>query len=108
MAEARLERRSDRPNGGARPEHHRTRARVLEENVMSMASVHSSTPVPTVTHAAGLCGALEEKGSVRNLNFFYGTNRALKDVNVRLYSKKVTAFIWPSGCGKSTLVRIAT
>jgi phosphate transport system ATP-binding protein len=73
---------------------------------MSMASVHSSTPVPTVTHAAGLSGALEEKVSVRNLNFFYGTNRALKDINVRLYAKKVTAFIGPSGCGKSTLLRI--
>jgi phosphate transport system ATP-binding protein len=73
---------------------------------MSMASAHSSTPVPTVTHAADPSGALEEKVSVRNLNFFYGGNRALKDINVRLYAKKVTAFIGPSGCGKSTLLRI--
>ena len=43
---------------------------------------------------------------MRNLNFFYGGNRALKDVNVPLYAKKVTAFIGPSGCGKSTLLRI--
>jgi phosphate transport system ATP-binding protein len=73
---------------------------------MSMTSVHSTSPVPTVTHAAGQSGALDEKVSVRNLNFFYGGNRALKDVNVRLYAKKVTAFIGPSGCGKSTLLRI--
>ena len=73
---------------------------------MSMASVHSSSPVPAVTHAAGSTGALDEKVSVRRLNFFYGGNRALKDVNVTLYAKRVTAFIGPSGCGKSTLLRI--
>jgi phosphate transport system ATP-binding protein len=73
---------------------------------MSMASVHSSSPVPAVTHAASEPGALEDKVAVRNLNFFYGGNRALKDVNVRLFAKKVTAFIGPSGCGKSTLLRI--
>jgi phosphate transport system ATP-binding protein len=73
---------------------------------MSMASVHSSSPVPAVTHTGVQAGALEEKVSVRNLNFFYGGNRALKDVNVTLYAKRVTAFIGPSGCGKSTLLRI--
>jgi phosphate transport system ATP-binding protein len=43
---------------------------------------------------------------VRNLNFYYGDNRALKSINVPLYDRKVTAFIGPSGCGKSTLLRI--
>ena len=60
---------------------------------MSMASVHSSSPVPTVTHAASEAGALEHKVAVRNLNFFYGGNRALKDINVSLYTKKVTALV---------------
>jgi phosphate transport system ATP-binding protein len=73
---------------------------------MSMASVHSSTPVPAVTPHATETGALEEKIGVRKLNFFYGGNRALKDINVSLYTKRVTAFIGPSGCGKSTLLRI--
>jgi phosphate transport system ATP-binding protein len=73
---------------------------------MSMASAHSASPVPTVSHAASQAGAMEEKVSVRNLNFFYGSNRALKDINVPLYAKKVTAFIGPSGCGKSTLLRV--
>ena len=41
----------------------------------------------------------------KNLNFYYGTNRSLKDVNLKVYDKKVTAFIGPSGCGKSTLLR---
>ncbi|MCJ9430121.1 phosphate ABC transporter ATP-binding protein PstB [Kordiimonas sp. A6E486] len=46
-----------------------------------------------------------EKVSIRNLNFFYGQAKALKDINVPLYENKVTAFIGPSGCGKSTLLR---
>nr|WP_240954198.1 phosphate ABC transporter ATP-binding protein PstB [Solimonas marina] len=50
--------------------------------------------------------ALREKVSVRNLNFFYGDYRALKDISLPLYDRKVTAFIGPSGCGKSTLLRI--
>src|SRR5262249_45927197 len=49
---------------------------------------------------------LEEKVSVRHLNFYYGDYRALADINVNLYQNKVTAFIGPSGCGKSTLLRI--
>jgi phosphate transport system ATP-binding protein len=47
-----------------------------------------------------------EKVLVRNLNFYYGDNRALKSINAPLYDRKVTAFIGPSGCGKSTLLRI--
>ena len=43
---------------------------------------------------------------VRNLNFFYGKNRALKDISVPLHDRKVTAFIGPSGSGKSTLLRV--
>jgi len=50
--------------------------------------------------------SLREKVSVRNLNFFYGDYRALKDISLPLYDRKVTAFIGPSGCGKSTLLRI--
>jgi phosphate transport system ATP-binding protein len=42
---------------------------------------------------------------VRDLNFFYGEYRALKDINLTIPEKMVTAFIGPSGCGKSTLLR---
>ncbi len=42
---------------------------------------------------------------VRNLNFHYGNFRALKDINLIVPEKMVTAFIGPSGCGKSTLLR---
>ena len=42
---------------------------------------------------------------VRNLGFFYGTFKGLKDINLNIAEHKVTAFIGPSGCGKSTLLR---
>ncbi len=45
------------------------------------------------------------KISSNNLNLYYGTNHALKDVNLELYTNKITAFIGPSGCGKSTYLK---
>ncbi|WP_026893468.1 phosphate ABC transporter ATP-binding protein PstB [Lacrimispora aerotolerans] len=45
------------------------------------------------------------KISSSNLNLYYGTNHALKDVNLELYTNKITAFIGPSGCGKSTYLK---
>ncbi len=48
----------------------------------------------------------ETKVDIRDLSFYYGSTKALKNVTVPLYDRKVTAFIGPSGCGKSTLLRI--
>src|SRR5580698_4106093 len=45
------------------------------------------------------------KINVRNLNFFYNRYHALKNINLSIPDRKVTAFIGPSGCGKSTLLR---
>lgn len=42
---------------------------------------------------------------ITNLNLYYGTSRALKDITLSIPRKQVTAFIGPSGCGKSTLLR---
>ncbi len=42
---------------------------------------------------------------IRNLDFFYGTFRGLKSIQLDIAEHKVTAFIGPSGCGKSTLLR---
>lgn len=44
--------------------------------------------------------------AVRNLDFFYGANRALKAINVDFPDRQVTGMIGPSGCGKSTLLRV--
>lgn len=45
------------------------------------------------------------KISARNVQVYYGDTHAIKDVNVEIESKAVTAFIGPSGCGKSTFLR---
>ena len=46
------------------------------------------------------------KISIKNLDFYYGKFHALKNINLEIPEKKVTAFIGPSGCGKSTLLRV--
>ena len=61
---------------------------------------------PAVGHSLPGTEGLYEKVSARNLDFYYGDNRALKNINVALFQGRVTAFIGPSGCGKSTLLRI--
>lgn len=45
------------------------------------------------------------KIAIRDLSFYYGEFQALKNINIDIPEKKVTAFIGPSGCGKSTLLR---
>jgi phosphate transport system ATP-binding protein len=49
--------------------------------------------------------SMPAKLHVKNLNFYYGKFHALRNVNMTIPEKKVTAFIGPSGCGKSTLLR---
>src|SRR5262245_45736159 len=99
MAAPRLDRRSDHHRGGARAQYRGARARRKEVD-MTMAESSAFTPPPLVAHTATVSEALHEKVSVRGLNFYYGDNRALKDVTVALYAGLVTAFIGPSGCGK--------
>ena len=43
--------------------------------------------------------------SIEHLDFYYGTSRALSDINLEIQPRKVTALIGPSGCGKSTFLR---
>ena len=43
--------------------------------------------------------------TIEKLTLYYGAARALKDISLSIYDKRVTAFIGPSGCGKSTLLR---
>jgi phosphate transport system ATP-binding protein len=45
------------------------------------------------------------KVDIQNVNFWYGEKHALKDINLTIYEREVTAFIGPSGCGKTTLLR---
>ncbi len=61
----------------------------------------AATKAATATEAAN--GAI--KADVRNFNFFYGDFQAIRNVNMRVQERKVTAQIGPSGCGKSTFLR---
>ena len=45
------------------------------------------------------------KIEITNLNLHYGSFHALKNVNIAIHEKEITAFIGPSGCGKSTLLK---
>ena len=47
----------------------------------------------------------ETKICVRDLNLYYGSNHALKNINMDIPAGAVTAFIGPSGCGKSTFLK---
>jgi len=60
-------------------------------------SSHSASPVP----AANGEYAIETRG----LNVYYGNFRAVRDIDLKIASRKITAFIGPSGCGKSTVLR---
>jgi phosphate transport system ATP-binding protein len=63
--------------------------------------VSSSLNMRPVEDTSELQAILE----VRNLNFYYGSFRALKDINMKVYRNRITALIGPSGCGKSTFLR---
>jgi len=46
-----------------------------------------------------------DKFAIKNIDLWYNDFQALKDINMNITAKKITAFIGPSGCGKSTLIR---
>jgi len=48
---------------------------------------------------------MNSKIQAKNLNFYYGKMQALKDVNIEIKDRNITALIGPSGCGKSTFLR---
>lgn len=48
---------------------------------------------------------MKNKMTIKDLNLYYGQFHALKDINLNIQEKEITAFIGPSGCGKSTLLK---
>jgi len=73
----------------------------MMRTVMHAGSAEAGAAVADREGAGASTNAIE----VRNLNFFYGSFQGLKDINLDIIERKVTAFIGPSGCGKSTLLR---
>jgi len=59
----------------------------------------------TLSPVNGTAQGEKTKIDIRDLSFFYGQTKSLKNITLPLYDRKVTAFIGPSGCGKSTLLR---
>ncbi len=72
----------------------------MDSNVMSRAAGFGAVAqrAPEEAHAARI--------SVENLDFYYGTHRALKGIDLTVPERQVTGMIGPSGCGKSTLLRV--
>src|SRR6218665_2988700 len=67
-------------------------------------AIHMTPSHHAPSHASG--HAQEKvKIDIRDLSFFYGESKSLKNISLPLMDRKVTAFIGPSGCGKSTLLR---
>jgi phosphate transport system ATP-binding protein len=62
--------------------------------------------IATLSEAkTGTATDLEPVIHVKDLDFYYGSFQGLKQINLDIFERKVTAFIGPSGCGKSTLLR---
>ena len=62
--------------------------------------------IASASGRGGLDPNAEPKIRVQDLNFYYGDNQALYDINMDVPDRRVTAMIGPSGCGKSTLLRV--
>ena len=58
-----------------------------------------------VEHPTATKESFEGKLSIRNLEAWFGSKRALKGINLGIKENSITAFIGPSGCGKTTLIR---
>jgi phosphate transport system ATP-binding protein len=69
----------------------------LDARALAPPSEQAAATVPATPPSA--------KIDVKGMNFYYGANRALEDINLKVFPNQVTAFIGPSGCGKSTFLR---
>ena len=81
---------------------------VTTEIPMDTRSKSSVTSTPKSAQSSGskAVGAVGKTLiDIDHVDFFYGENQALFDINMKIEEKKVTALIGPSGCGKSTLLR---
>jgi phosphate transport system ATP-binding protein len=65
-----------------------------------------SLPNPASAQVRPAAANSPVKLAIRNLDFYYGTTKALKGISLDLPEKRVTGMIGPSGCGKSTLLRV--
>ena len=74
----------------------------LARNTGMNDTVYTSVATP---HSPALAPVPKQKLSARGLGFWYGKQQAIRDVDLDIHERQVTALIGPSGCGKSTLLR---
>ncbi|CAN5326573.1 phosphate ABC transporter ATP-binding protein PstB [soil metagenome] len=77
----------------------------VEEALASAPKVSEVNEPVAVEHPTATKESFEGKLSIRNLEAWFGTKRALKGINLGIKENSITAFIGPSGCGKTTLIR---
>jgi phosphate transport system ATP-binding protein len=77
----------------------------VEEALESAQRVSEVNEPIAVEHPTATKESFEGKLSIRNLEAWFGTKRALKGINLGIKENSITAFIGPSGCGKTTLIR---
>jgi phosphate transport system ATP-binding protein len=79
-------------------------------NRIASGTQRSAVPSRASFAAAGPSGIAQPESramiAIRNLDFYYGANHALKNISLSLPERRVTGMIGPSGCGKSTLLRV--
>ena len=75
-------------------------------NTMPDNKAQSGVPIPGTVPGRAQAALAAPRISIRNLDFFYGDNRALKSIDLDFPDRQVTGMIGPSGCGKSTLLRV--
>jgi phosphate transport system ATP-binding protein len=68
-------------------------------------SVPTALPASSATAPSSLAAGAGVLIETSKLSLFYGRTQALKEIDLKIREKLVTAFIGPSGCGKSTLLR---
>ena len=95
-----LERRATKPFTPTEHKRH-----VLDEAVFGTSQYSQPDIAHLIKQSMAELPTPPAKMSIRDLSFYYGDFQALKNINIDIPEKKVTAFIGPSGCGKSTLLR---
>ncbi len=63
------------------------------------------TEVPSRLSGSENAGIRDVRVAVKDFNFWYGSRKALRGINMDIYARQVTSIIGPSGCGKSTFLR---
>ncbi len=77
----------------------------MERQEFRTPEINGAAPVPKAKKPEKAKPVPDPLVEVEDLSLFYGAKQALRDINMNIPRRQVTAFIGPSGCGKSTMLR---